>query len=93
LANKVSSVALQGQDGLDADAEYSALLLDRFDQQASESVMLMKQDIFSVNRSPTMKLDDQSFLLLPLALEEKGLDFDIVRYRKMAQDSTCEEAY
>jgi hypothetical protein len=55
--------------------------------------MLMKQDIFSVNRSPTMKLDDQRFLLLPLALEEKGLDFDIVRYRKMAQDSTCEEAY
>lgn len=93
LANKVSSVALQGQDGYNVDAEHSALLLDRFDQQASESVMLMKQDIFSVNRSPTMKLDDQSFLLLPLALEEKGLDFDIVRYRKMAQDSTCEEAY
>jgi len=53
----------------------SALLLDKTDLQDGESLLLMKQDTFSINRSPTMSMGEQSFLLLPLALVEKGVDF------------------
>jgi len=80
-------------EGGGADPEHTALLLDRTDEQGSESWMLMKADTFSINRSPTMKLGDQGYLLMPLALVEKGEDFDLVRYRKMAQDTSGGDAY
>jgi hypothetical protein len=93
LANKVLNVVVNDTEGGSADPEHTALLLDRTDEQGSESWMLMKADTFSINRSPTMKLGDQSYLLMPLALVEKGEDFDLVRYRKMAQDTGGEDAY
>ena len=93
LTNKVHSVVLHGFDVMHGDAANSALLLDDADGGSGESRLLVKSETFSINRSPTMKLDDQSYLLLPLGLEEKGLDFDIVRYRKMVQDDSSEEAY
>lgn len=93
LANKVESVVLHGHDGVSADVNYPALLLDRTGEQSGESWMLMKQETFSINRSPTMRLDDLNYLLLPLSLVEKGVDFDLVRYRKMEQDSGGEEEY
>jgi len=93
LSNKVFSVVMHGHDGINVDAGYSALLLDGSDEEAGQSLLLMKSDTFSINRSPTMTLDEQSFLLLPLGLVEKGVDFDLVRYRKMVQDSAGEDAY
>lgn len=92
LSNKVSSVVLHGHDGLSADTDHSALLLEGARDQ-SESLLLVKQDIFSPNQSPTMAQDGKSFLLLPVALVERGVDFDLVRYRKMAQEGGAEEAY
>ena len=94
LSSKVVGVILHGHDGVNAEARLSALLLDKSDQQNGESLILIKQDIFSINRSPTMQLGDQNFLLLPLALVEKGVDFDLVRYRTIEQDTNSgEEAY
>lgn len=92
LSNKVSSVVLHGHDGMSADTDYSALLLEGAGDQ-SESLLLVRQDIFSPNQSPTMAQDGKSFLLLPVALVERGVDFDLVRYRKMAQEGGAEEAY
>lgn len=93
LSNKVFGVVLHGHDGISSDADYTALLLDGLDEASSESRMLIKSEIFSINRSPTMSLGEQSYLLMPLEIEEKGLDFDLVRYRKMLQDDSIEEAY
>lgn len=93
LANKVESVVLHGFDGVSAGANYAALLLDRAGEQHGESWLLVKQDSFSINVSPTMKLDDQSYLMLPISMVEKGLDYDVVRYRKMEQDSSSDEDY
>ncbi|MFA6903458.1 MAG: hypothetical protein WC236_10275 [Gallionellaceae bacterium] len=94
LASKVVGAILHGHDGISEDARQSALMLDKSDLQDGESLLLLKQDTFSISRSPTMTLGEQSFLLLPLALVEKGVDFDLVRYRKMAQDSnSAEETY
>lgn len=88
LASKVMSVTLRGHDVINADAIQFALLLDKPDAQDGEGWLLMMPDSFSMHRSPTMMVDDQDFLLLPLALVEKGADFDLARYRKMAQDSS-----
>lgn len=90
LSNRVESVVLDEHDALSSDDNQRALLLDRPDTGDGETLMLMRQDTFSMNRSPTMKLGDQSFLLMPLSLVERGIDFDLVRFRKMAQDSSAE---
>ncbi|HQS57234.1 MAG: hypothetical protein B7Y56_00295 [Gallionellales bacterium 35-53-114] len=94
LASKVVGIILHAPEGSSEDARQAALLLDKADLQDGESLVLMKQDTFSANRSPTMTLGEQSFLLMPMALVEKGMDFELVRYRKMAQDSnSAEETY
>jgi hypothetical protein len=92
LASRVVGVALHGHDGVRADAVHLALLLDKKEAQDGEALVLMKQDSFSIHRSPTMMADEQSFLMLPLGLVEKGTDFDLARYRKMAQEGS-EESY
>ena len=92
LANMVRNVALTDSDGGE-ESEQMALLLERTGEQDSESWMLIKPNTFSINRSPIMTLGDQSYLLMPLALVEKGEDFDLVRYRKMAQERGNTEAY
>jgi hypothetical protein len=93
LASRIVSVVLHGHDGADANAQNQALYLDKPESQNGEGWLLMKQDSFSINRSPTMTMDEQSFLLIPLELVEKGEDFDLVRYRKMAQDGNSDDAY
>ena len=90
LSNKVSSVMLQADDSA---AKYPALFLERPEDESGESWILMKPDTFSINQSPSMLQGDQSFLMLPLGLEEKGDDFDVARYRKMEHDTSAEETY
>lgn len=89
LSNKVTSVILKAN----GDAtKYPALFLERPEDESGESWILMKPDTFILNQSPTMLLGNQSYLMLPLGIEEKGDDFDVVRYRKMEQDNNTEEA-
>lgn len=88
LANKVECVELSDPSGIQ-DGGYRALLLDRPDEGGGESWLLMKADIFSSNYSPSMRVNGQSFLMLPLTLEEKWDDFDIVCYRKMLKDNSA----
>ena len=92
LANKVECVVLRDKGSIN-NTEQRALFLDRPEEQGGESWILMKSDTFTSSYSPTMKLGGQSFLMLPLGLEEKGVDFDIVRYRKMAKDHSGDETY
>lgn len=86
LANKVVGVVVNDSEGWGADTSLPALLLDRADEQSGESWMLIKSDTFSINRSQSMTVADQNYLLIPLALIENGADFDLVRYRKVAHD-------
>lgn len=90
LSNKVTSVMLQADNRA---AKYPALYLERPEEQAGESWILMKPDTFAINQSPSMLLGEQSYLMMPLGLEEKGDDFDVVRYRKMEHDNSMEETY
>jgi hypothetical protein len=91
LSNKAEVVVLYGSDGNNSAS--LSLLLDHPEAQSGECWMLMRPDTFSPNVSPTMKQAEQSYLLLPLALVEKGEDYDLVRYRKMVQEAASEEEY
>lgn len=93
LASKVVGIVMLGHDGTHADAKNPALFLDKPDIQNGEGWVLMKQDTFSINRSPTMVMGEQSYLMMPLGLVEKGEDFDLVRYRKMENDSSSDDSY
>ena len=86
LANKAEVVLLYGNDSINPAS--LALSLDSTDAQEGERWMLMPSDTFSLNRSPNMWQGEQNYLLLPLAIVEKGSDFDLVRYRQMQQDSS-----
>ena len=93
LANKIAGVELHGDEDDFENIRQSALFVDRSGEQNGESWMLMKSDTFSSNRSPIMTLGKQKFLLLPVGLVEKGVDFDWVSYRKMAYDDGAEAEY
>ena len=92
LASKLMGVTLNGFEGGDTDADHPALLLEKNDAPNGESWIIVQSDTFSVNRSPTMRSDHQKFLLLPIALVEKGADFDLARYRKMEHENSGDEA-
>ena len=53
----------------------------------------MSPGAFSDSRSLHVKLDGRSYLLMPLALLEKGEDYDLARYRKIEEDIGEGEAY
>lgn len=91
LSNKSEVILLYGCKA--GNAASLALLLDGSDTQSGESFMLVPPDTYSANISPTLNIGEQRYLLLPLALIEKGEDFDLVRYRRMEQDSDADEAY
>ncbi len=92
LSSKVRGVVLHDNDGIRHDGVHSALFLGNPEMQSGEGLVLMQADTYSGSRRPTMKIDEKIYLLLPLALVEKGEDFDLTRYRMMEQD-TSEEAY
>ena len=86
LANKIiGAVLLDNESSLD-NIRQPVLFVDRSEEQGGESWILMKADTFSMNRSPTMTIGKQEFLLLPVGLVEKGENFDWVTYRRMVSD-------
>jgi hypothetical protein len=91
LANKVEVVLLYGYSSMQPAT--LALLLDYAEAASGECWLLVPSETYSGTVSPQLKLEEQSYLLLPLEMVEKGEDFDLVRYRKMVQEAAVEEQY
>ena len=54
----------------------------------------MNPDTFSMNASLNTLFDGKRYLLIPLALLEKGADYDLARYRKVEEDvNSVAESY
>lgn len=85
LANQVAGVGLRESA---ADAEQYALWLGSPGGDASEVDLLMGADTYTSSRSLHARLNDKSYLLMPLKLVEKGEDYDLARYRKIEEDSS-----
>jgi len=62
-------------------------LYARQDNSTGECQMLMRADTFSSGRSLQIKLDGKNHLLMPNGLQEKGLDYDLAKFRFVVQES------
>ncbi len=74
-----------------AENELVGMYLNRPSDTSGEAWLLMKPETYAASRSLTMQLDGRGYLLLPVALVERGDDHDLARYRMMEQDTANEE--
>jgi hypothetical protein len=92
LANQVECVQLN-RDGNELGDGQTALWL-----YAKQGVLpdgtqqlLMKADTFSTSRSLKIQLDGKNYLLIPTGLQEKGLDYDLAKFKVIEQEADTEE--
>lgn len=86
LSSRFVGVPLTDKARAGAEAGMLGLYLNRPTDTSGEAWLLMKVETFAINRSLVMQLEDKEYLLLPLALIERGEDYDLARYRMMEQD-------
>ncbi|MDH4284947.1 MAG: hypothetical protein OEV35_06470 [Gallionellaceae bacterium] len=84
LSHRITGVGICEQK---SEIGQHALWLTSPEDSKKEICLLMSPDTFSIHRSLYARHDNKSYLLLPLALLEKGEDFDLARYRKIEEDT------
>ena len=96
LANQIAGVALSqsgGGAGGFEDGQPALWLQAKPGESSGEAQLLMKTDMFSAHRSLQISLDGKNYLLIPIGLQEKGIDYDLARFRLIEQESGSEESY
>lgn len=95
LSKQIDNVLLRAQGGSIIGGEQTALWLMKPDDDAGEVCLLMSPHTFSMSRSLNTQFEGKGCLLIPLALLERGGDYDLARYRKVEEDpsATVDEAY
>jgi len=92
LANQVDIVFLNQNGGELGDGQPALWL---YAKQGALSggiqLLLMKADTFSSSRSLKIQLDGKSYLLIPTGLQEKGLDYDLAKFKLIEQEADSEE--
>lgn len=89
LSNQVMGISLRA-DGL--NEEQTAIWLSGADKEGeAETSLLMHLDGYAPNRSLHFQHADKNYLLMPVALIERGEDYDLARYRKIEEDLSGEE--
>jgi len=83
LGNHLTGVKLR-EHGI--SGEQHAIWLSNANDVSGEVSLLMSPGAFSEGSSLHVKLDSKNYLLMPLALLEKGADYDLARYRKIEED-------
>ena len=91
LSTQIVGVPLVDHSKSGAHAGMLGLYLNRTSDASGEAWLLMKPETFAPNRSLIMNLNDKVYLLLPLALVERGDDYDLARYRMMEQEAESGE--
>ena len=87
LSNHVENVVMHSPNGSIAGSGQTALWLRKPGDDTGEVCLLMNPDAFSMNLSLHVQFEGNGYLLIPLMLLEKGVDYDLVRYRKVAEDT------
>jgi hypothetical protein len=89
LANQISGVALSqsggGNEGFE-DGQPALWLHEKKGTTSGETNLLMKAGTFSAHRSLLTQLDGKNYLLIPNGLQERGLDYELAKFRVIAQD-------
>ena len=86
LGKQVESVTLHAQGRSAAGRGQAALWLVKREDELGEVCLLMNADTFSMNISLHTHFEEKKYLLIPLVLLEKGVDYDYARYRKVEED-------
>jgi len=53
----------------------------------------MKADTFSASQSLKIELGEKKYLLIPTGLQEKGLDYDLAKFKVIEQEADSEIAH
>ena len=97
LSNRVAGVALNytSTAGGAVESGQSALwLYSKQAEEAGEVQLVMKADTFTPGRSMKILLNGKEYLLLPIGLQERGLDYDLAKFRFVVQEvASTEESY
>lgn len=78
--------------GLD-DGQPALWLKTKPGEPDGEARLLMKADTFSMQRSLQTALNGKQYLLIPVGLQERGLDYDLARFRLVEQEAGGEGDY
>lgn len=97
LSNRVAGVALNYNSAVGGATESGQSALWLYSKQAEdlgEVQLLMKADTFTPGRSMKILLNGKEYLLMPIGLQERGLDYDLAKFRFAVQEAaSTEEAY
>lgn len=96
LSNRVAGVSLNYDSGAGGAAENGQSALWLYSKQAEaagEVQLLMKADTFTPGRSMKILLNGKEYLLMPIGLQERGLDYDLAKFRFVIQEANAEVAY
>ncbi len=93
LANQVASVLLNQNTGELGEGQPALWLYAKAGATPGEAqLLLMKADSFSSISSLKTHLDGKNYLLIPTGLKEKGLDYDLAKFKVIEQEGGPEEA-
>ncbi|MDO8263881.1 MAG: hypothetical protein Q7T21_11750 [Gallionella sp.] len=68
-------------------------LYSKQNESSGEAQLLMKADTFSPGRSLKIMLNGTEYLLMPIGLQERGLVYDLAKFRFVIQEVSTEESY
>lgn len=93
LASRIAGVVLRQSGGAPGEDGLAALWLHaRTGESVGEARLLMKADTFSTQRSLQTQFNGKRYLLIPGGLLERGLDYDLARFRAIEEDTSSADA-
>ena len=90
LSNQITGVVLNQNSvpgGAIENGQPALWLNARRNDSISEGQLLMRADTFSPGRSLQIGMDGKNYLLMPVGLQEKGLDYDLAKFRFVVQET------
>jgi len=86
LANQVAYVNLFANDNQSGEGQPALWLYPaQGELSGATQLLLMQADTFSSNQSLKIQLDEKKYLLIPSGLQEKGLDYDLAKFKIIEQ--------
>ena len=87
IANQVAAVFLnQKGSGLGDGQAALWLYAKQGESDSGTQLLLMPADSFVGNLSLKIQLDGKNYLLIPVGLQEKGLDYDLAKFKLIEQE-------
>lgn len=93
LSNQVTGVVLNHNrvpGGAIENGQPALWLYAKQNDSAGEAQLLMKADTFTPGRSLQIQMEGKNYLLMPNGLQEKGLDYDLAKFRFVVQETSEE---